>query len=45
VTTADALRYLTELAGLRYRVDERAVVIGPVEPPKSVLVQDVNQRP
>lgn len=45
VTTADALRYLTELAGLRYRVDERAVVIGPVETPKSVLVQDVNQRP
>lgn len=31
IPLADALRYVTELSGLGYRVDERAVVICPVE--------------
>jgi hypothetical protein len=43
ISQADALRYITEVAGLRYRVDERAVVISVAEPAKSVTVQNVNQ--
>lgn len=33
VSVADALRYITELAGLRYQLDERAVILYPADSP------------
>ena len=45
---ADVLRYLTELSGLRYRADERVVVISPAEPPSSPAIahsSDVEAKP
>ncbi len=38
VTLWDALRYVTEISGLRFRVDEHAVVILPAGTPDGPIV-------